>query len=270
MISTTATEPTIVTTVRDGVGTVEISNPARRNALSVPMAIDLAAALQTLGSDPGVRVVVLRGAGENAFVSGADISEFAGRADEARPAATDAMNDLFARLGEISVPVIARIHGYCLGAGVAIALAADLRYAGTRAVLAIPAARLGVGYPLAQTADLVHLVGPAAAGDLLYTGRRVSALEAQAMGLLDRVVEPERLDEVVDELTSTIAANAPLSVRAAKAAIRSVRRSIDTAPDRDEIRRGALAEIARCATSADLHEGAVAFLEKRAPRFTGR
>jgi enoyl-CoA hydratase/carnithine racemase len=270
MTSTSDARPAITTMVHGGVGTIVISNPARRNALSVPMMIDLAAAVQALDSDPDVRVVVLRGSGEEAFVSGADISEFGDQADEARRLASDASNSMFTRLREISVPVIARIHGYCLGAGVAVALTADLRCADTRAVLGIPAAKLGIGYPLAQTADLVLTAGPAAAGDLLYTGRRLPAPEAQALGLLDRVAEPERLGEVVDELALTIAGNAPLTVRAAKAAIRSVRRSIETAPDRDETRRRALADIARCATSADLHEGAAAFLEKRAPLFTGR
>jgi enoyl-CoA hydratase/carnithine racemase len=268
--ATTAAGPAITTTVHGGVGTIEISNPDRRNALSVSMMFDLADTVHALNSDADVRVVVLRGAGEEAFVSGADLSEFGGRTQEAQQHSDQASESMFARLSEVSVPLIARIHGYCLGAGVAIALNADLRCADTRAVLSIPAARLGIGYPLAQTADLVHTVGPSAAADLLYTGRRVPAVEAQALGLLDRVVETEGLGEVVDELAATIAGNAPLSVRAAKAAIRSVRRTTESAPDHDEIRRGALAEIARCGTSGDLREGTAAFLEKRAPRFTGR
>lgn len=270
MTATTTSGQSVTTTVHNGVGTIEISNPARRNALSASMMSDLASALHALNRDADVRVVVLRGAGEAAFVSGADLSEFGGRTKEAQQHADEALDSMFTRLSELSVPLIARIHGYCLGAGVAVALKADLRYADTRAVLSIPAARLGIGYPLAQTADLVQTVGPSAAADLLYTGRRVPAAEAQNLGLLDRVVAPERLSEVVDELAATIAGNAPLSVRAAKAAIRSVRRTTETAPDHHEIRRGALAEIARCGTSGDLREGTAAFLEKRAPRFTGR
>jgi enoyl-CoA hydratase/carnithine racemase len=270
MTRTTAAGPAIRTTVQGGVGTIEISNPARRNALSVSMMGEFATALQALGDDPAVRVVVLRGSGEEAFISGADISEFTGRTDDARRIADEAADRLFTRLSQVPVPVIARIHGYCLGAGVAVALGADLRCADTRGVLAIPAAKLGVGYPIAQTAALVQTVGYAAAGDLLYTGRRLPAAEALSLGLLDRVAQPERLGEVVDELAATIAGNAPLSVRAAKAAIQAVRRAGNGDPAADEIRRRATVDIGRCATSADLHEGAVAFLEKRPPRFTGR
>ena len=270
MTCTTGSAPAIRMTAQGGVGTIEISNPARRNALSVSMMSELATALQTLDDDPRVRVVVLRGAGEEAFISGADISEFAGRTDDTRRIADDAADRLFTRLSEVSVPVIASIHGYCLGAGVAVALGTDLRCADTRGVLAIPAAKLGVGYPLAQTTALVQTVGPAAAGDLLYTGRHLPAAEAISMGLLDRIAEPERLGEVVDELAATIADNAPLSVRAAKTAIRAARRAGEGDPAAGELRRRATEHIGRCAASADLHEGTAAFLEKRAPRFTGR
>ncbi|MGW1563068.1 enoyl-CoA hydratase-related protein [Streptomyces sp. NPDC002144] len=267
-----STAPRIRTEVRDAVGTVEISNPARHNALSVTMMTELATGLRALDEDPDVCVVVLRGAGERAFVSGADISEFPAQQDEAaRQAADDAATTLFTQLSALSVPVIARIHGYCLGAGMALALGADLRYADTRGVLAIPAARLGVGYPLEQTAALVQTVGPAAASDLLFTGRRILASEAHAMGLVDRVVEPDELGKAVDELAATIAANAPLSVRAAKASVQAVRRLSegDEAAGSAALGR-AIEAIARCRTSNDLREGALAFLEKRPPRFTGR
>ncbi|MEU3340312.1 enoyl-CoA hydratase-related protein [Streptomyces sp. NPDC002144] len=264
--------PCVRTEVRDAVGTVEISNPTRHNALSVAMMAELATALRALEEDPEVRVVVLRGAGERAFVSGADISEFPDRQDEAaRQAADDAATTLFTQLSALPVPVIARIHGYCLGAGMALALGADLRYADSRSVLAIPAARLGVGYPLAQTAALVQTVGPAAASDLLFTGRRLPAAEAHAMGLVDRVVEPDELGRVVDELAATIAANAPLSVRAAKASVRAVRRLSEGDETAASAARDLAAEaIVRCRTSNDLREGALAFLEKRPARFTGR
>ncbi|MEU1185879.1 enoyl-CoA hydratase-related protein [Streptomyces sp. NPDC005820] len=266
------TAPGIRTAVRDAVATVEISNPARHNALSVAMMTELAVALGAMDEDPEVRVVVLRGAGEQAFVSGADISEFPGlRDDAARRAADEAATTLFTRLSALTVPVIARIHGYCLGAGMALALGADLRCADTRGVLAIPAARLGVGYPLEQTAALVQTVGPAAASDLLFTGRRVPAAEAHAMGLVDRLAEPGELGEAVDELAATIAANAPLSVRAAKASVQAVRRlgEGDEAAGSAALGR-AIEAVARCRTSHDLQEGALAFLAKRSPRFAGR
>ncbi|MFF0222888.1 enoyl-CoA hydratase-related protein [Streptomyces sp. NPDC004629] len=269
---TTSPAPRIRIEVRDAVGTVEISNPARHNALSVAMMTELAAALRALSEDSDVRVVVLRGAGERAFVSGADISEFPSRQDDAaRQAADDAATTLFTQLSALPVPVIARIHGYCLGAGMALALGADLRYADTRSVLAIPAARLGVGYPLEQTAALVQTVGPAAASDLLFTGRRIAAVEAYAMGLVDRVVEPAELGKIVDDVAETIAANAPLSVRAAKASIRAVRRLSEGDAAAGSAALGLATEaVARCRTSHDLREGALAFLEKRPAHFTGR
>ncbi|WP_030326196.1 enoyl-CoA hydratase-related protein [Streptomyces sp. NRRL B-3229] len=262
----------IRTEVRDAVATVEISNPARHNALSVAMMNELAAALRTVDADPQVRVVVLRGAGTKAFVSGADISEFPGHQDdEVRQAAEDAATALFTELSALSLPVIARIHGYCLGAGMALALGADIRCADSRGVLAIPAARLGVGYPFEQTAALVQTVGPATASDLLFTGRRLTAREAQATGLVDRVAEPEELGTVVDELAATIAANAPLSVRAAKATVRAVRRLSEADQAAGSAARELAAQaVARCRTSQDLLEGARAFLEKRPPHFTGR
>ncbi|MBO4256352.1 enoyl-CoA hydratase-related protein [Streptomyces griseorubiginosus] len=267
-----ATTPAICTDVRNAVATVEIVNPARHNALSVAMMTELTVALRAMDEDPAVRVVILRGAGEKAFVSGADITEFPDQQDQtARQAADEAATTLFAQLAALSVPVIARIHGYCLGAGMALALGADLRCADTRGVLSIPAARLGVGYPPEQTAALVQTVGPAAASDLLFTGRRLAAAEALAMGLVDRVVEPAELGKVVDELAAAIAANAPLSVRAAKASIRAVRRlSRDDSTSGDAAHRLAIAAVARCSTSQDLKEGALAFLEKRPPHFTGR
>ncbi|MCW8378731.1 enoyl-CoA hydratase-related protein [Streptomyces justiciae] len=266
------TEPSgIRTEVRDAIGAVEIGNPARHNALSVEMMVDLTVALRELDDNPDVRVIILRGAGREAFVSGADIREFPGRADHGiRQAADAAANALFTQLSVISVPIIARIHGYCLGAGMALALGADFRYADTRSVLSIPAARLGVGYPLDLTAALVQTVGPSAAGDLLYTGRRIGAEAARAMGLVDRVVEPGDLGKVVDELATTIAANAPLAVRAAKASITAVRRLSegDRATSR-AARLNAAEAITLCGTSQDLQEGTRAFLEKRPPRFKG-
>lgn len=267
-----AASPRIRTELRGRRRPEEISNPARHNALSVAMMTELAAALRTMDEDPDVRVVVLRGAGEQAFASGADISEFPDQQDEAaRQAADDAATTLFTQLSALCVPVIARIHGYCLGAGMALALGSDLRCADTRGVLAIPAARLGVGYPLEQTAALVQTVGPAAASDLLFTGRRLPAAEALAIRLVDRVVEPDELGKLVDELAATIASNASLSVRAAKASIRAVRRLSEGDGAADAAaHRLAIEAVAGCRTSQDLREGALVFTEKRPPHVVGR
>ncbi|ONH60441.1 hypothetical protein CcI49_11450 [Frankia sp. CcI49] len=275
-MTATQTPAEVRTQIRDAVATVEFSNPARRNALSAALMADLARTLGALGDDPSVRVVVLRGAGTQAFASGADIGEFrrpahgaTGPEEGAFSIVDAAASRLFAQLSALPMPIIARIHGYCLGAGMALALGADLRFADTESVLGIPAARLGVGYPLDQTAALVETVGPAAAGDMLFTGRRLTAREALAIRLVDRVVEPHDLGPVVDEVAAMIAANAPLSVRASKTSIRAVRGQ-GTGQDNQSAARGLATEaIARCPSSRDLREGALAFLEKRQPRFTG-
>jgi enoyl-CoA hydratase len=268
-----AAERCIRVSVADGIGRVEISNPARRNALSVSLMDELAEALRSLDEDPDVRVLIVRGAGTEAFVSGADIGEFTEQqaAADIRKAAEATAAMMFTRLADVSVPVIARIHGYCMGAGVAVALGADLRIADTRSTYAIPAARLGLGYPLAQTAALVHSIGAAAAGDLLFTGRRVTAREALTLGLVSQVVDGDHVARVVEELAAAIARNAPLSIRAAKAAIRAARISAEAGQEaRRTARQLADTAIARCATSNDLIEGASAFLVKRPPAFTGR
>lgn len=202
----------------------------------------------------------------------ASVSEFTEQhaAADIRKAAEAAAAMMFTRLAGVSVPVIARIHGYCMGAGVAVALGADLRIADARSTYAIPAARLGLGYPLAQTAALVQSIGPAATGDLLFTGRRVTAPEALTLGLVNQVVDGEDVARVVEELAAAIARNAPLSVRAAKAAIRAARISAEAGREaRRTARQLADTAIGRCATSSDLSEGASAFLAKRPPEFTG-
>ncbi|MEU9737458.1 enoyl-CoA hydratase-related protein [Streptomyces sp. NPDC048002] len=263
----------VSTAVRDGVATVVISNPARRNALSVSIMRELAFVMGELDADTGVRAVVLRGAGADAFASGADITEFEQQcADaEARRLADEAAADLFRQLSDVSVPLIAQIHGFCLGAGVAVALCADLRFADSRAVLAIPAARLGLGYPPSQTAALVQTVGTSAASDLLFTGRRLDAAEALLIGLVDRVVEPGDLGGTVEATARAIAANAPLSVRAAKAAVRAARTLAELGSARQAALAGerAAQAVSRCRTSRDLQEGTRAFLEKRPAVFRG-
>jgi enoyl-CoA hydratase/carnithine racemase len=156
------------------------------------------------------------------------------------------------------------IRGFCLGGGLATALEADLRIAAAGSVFGIPAAKLGIGYPFAGVTRLVSLVGPASAADILYTGRRLSLDEALAAGLVQQACPPDDLQARVEEVARTIAGNAPLSIRAAKAAIRVAQAGAREA-DLAEIER----LIAVCAGSTDLVEGRRAFLEKRAPRFTG-
>ncbi len=255
---------TVLVDVRDGVGVLTLSNPLRRNAISAAMTAALAERAQRLDADPGVHVVVVRGEGTTAFASGADISEFGtSRADARAAAATDAA--LLAALGALSslaTPLVAMVHGHCVGAGLAVALCADLRLCDDAARFAVPAARLGVGYPVEEVRRLARVVGPTRAAELLFTGRTIDAAEALGCGLVTRVLPTGALEAATAGLTATIAGNAPLSVRAAKLALRST--------EDPGVLGAARAATAACAGSDDAREGREAFLGKRPPRFTGR
>ena len=250
------------------VGWITFNNPAKHNALSVAMWRALPEALDRLEADPTIRVIVLKGAGEKAFVSGADISEFATeRASEEAVAAYDELAEGAAqRLRNADRPTIAMIRGYCMGGGLGLAIACDLRIAGTGATFAIPAARLGVGYRIGSLKLLTDLVGPAFAKEILITARRFSASEAERIGLVNQTVPDDTLDETIERYCTGIAANAPLSMRASKRMIAELARSGAEGVD------PALCEelVTACFTSADYTEGRTAFMEKRPPKFTGR
>ncbi len=249
----------ILLDMADGVGRVTFNNPDKRNAMSLDMWDGLVAALDLLERDAGVRVLVLTGAGDKAFVSGADISQFDKvRADASAQVEYDRQTRAGrARLAAFARPVVARIRGFCLGGGLAIALMADLRIAAAESQFGIPASRLGVAYAAEMVRQLVAVVGPAHARMLLYTGARIDAAEAARIGLVNRVVADAELDDVVRDLARGIADNAPLSIRAAKLAVANGdAAAIDAA-------------VAACFDSADYREGRAAFRDKRAPRFTG-
>jgi enoyl-CoA hydratase/carnithine racemase len=242
-------------------------HPERRNAISAEMWRMLPDAVAELEGTEDVRVVVMRGAGELAFVSGADISEF----ENARTGAAAAVEydrttaRAFDALSGLSKPLLAMIHGFCIGGGMATALAADLRYAADDARFAIPAARLGLGYHMAGLDALARLVGPAAAKEILFTARRYTAAEAVGLGLVNAVLPKSDLEREVRSLAETIAANAPLTLRSAKLALRELTRD-PAERDHAAVRRAIL----DCFESADYREGVRAFLEKRPPRFIGR
>jgi enoyl-CoA hydratase/carnithine racemase len=247
-------------------GWIVFDHPERRNAISVEMWRQIPVAVSELAEDPGVRVVILRGAGEAAFVAGADISEFG----EKRTSGTAVDYDVdgaraFGAIAGLSKPVIAMVRGYCVGGGVAIALCADLRYAADDAVFAIPAAQLGVGYHLAGIEMLQNLVGPSRAKEIFFTARRYSAGEALAMGLANAVIPVAELLPRVREIARRIADNAPLTVASVKRIVSELAKSPE---QRDHA--AVDASIAACFASEDYREGVAAFLAKRKPRFAGR
>jgi enoyl-CoA hydratase/carnithine racemase len=254
-------EGRIETRVVEGVGWAIFDNVKRRNAMNVAMWRGLAEAMQAFGADPAVRVVILRGRGPDAFVSGADISEFeAVRNDAAAEAEYEAISGTaFSALELIEKPVIASIHGFCFGGGLAIAMKADLRIAARDAKFSIPAARLGIAYPTNSVRDLVSLVGPAHAKDILFSAKRLDAAEAAAIGLVNRVSEDLAAD--VAALAATLADNAPLAIKAAKLGVDHFSRGL---ADRNS------EMIQTCFDSADYAEGRRAFMEKRRPVFKGR
>jgi len=252
----------------DGVGVIVFDNPAKHNAMTADMLAALGRVRRAFAADPAVRVVVVTGAGDRAFISGADIAQLGGGTlptPAAAPAPASAPADPTPG-GALDVgrPVLAMIRGYCIGGGLMIALAADVRICSEDASFGIPAAKLGVGYPHEATTTLVALVGPGQAAEILYSGRRIDAREAERIGLVNRVVPPDALEDTVFALAREIASNAPLSHVAHQ---RSIRAAVSGRP---EDRAAVDAAVQAAWTSADFREGAAAFLERRPPTFTGR
>src|SRR5437899_3476654 len=200
---------------------IRFNNPARHNALSVDMWEAIPVLLAQAEVDESVRLLVFSGAGEKAFVSGADISQFEDMraAREAVSRYEQMAENALMRIYRFSKPTLACIRGYCIGGGVNVAISCDLRIATSDSVFSIPAARLGLGYRYSALKTLVDLIGIGAAKDLFLTARKIDAEEALSIGLIGRVCPPEALDSLLSEYTSALAANAPLTVRAGKAII---------------------------------------------------
>lgn len=266
MTTDTISNDKILSKKNGPIGSLIFNNPEKRNAISPEMSQAAAAALENFAADNAIRVIVLSGAGDKAFVSGADISKF--EAARATPEQLEKWNKVSARFRDllrgIGKPTIAMIRGYCVGGGLGIALNCDLRISADDGQFGIPAAKLGIGYAAEAVGQLVNLVGPSAAKDILFTGRRMNAQEALRLGLVNHVVAPGELEEFVTSFAKTMAGNAPLSLIAAK-------RVIDELMKDQAVRNNALCDqvVANCFASKDYVEGRRAFMEKRTPVFTG-
>lgn len=266
MTDVAAESPRLDTSVDDGITWIVATNPLRMNAFTAAMWKAIPEAIAAAERDPAVRVIVLRGSGRKAFSAGADISEFETARTGSNARDYDAMNDAaFTALSNATKPVIAMIHGFCLGGGLGIAACADIRLSDEVAQFAIPAAKLGIGYNARWLRTLLAVASAPHVKELLFTGRRFPAADALAMGLVNRVVPTDELESTARALAVEIAQNAPLTIRAAKAAIDALSRQPECADTRllDNL-------VEDCFRSEDYAEGRRAFLEKRSPRFMGR
>lgn len=242
-------------------------NPSKLNALSPGMSEDALSVVEAYEADPAIKVVVMRGAGRKAFISGGDIKSFATvRANaEAARLAREAPEKLRLKLLNLEKPLIAMIYGYCLGGGLGMALNADLRFASSDSQFSVPAALRGIAYAPAGLKTLVDLVGPSVAKDIMFSARRLKADEALRVGLINRVVDAETLEAETMAYAETLAANAPLSIRASKFFINQL--GLERA-QRDEARMDAMQREAE--GSEDFKEATASFVEKRKPVFYGR
>ena len=252
---------------RGAVGWIIFNQPAKRNAINGAMWRGIAPAMAQFDADREVRCIAFRGAGTEAFASGADISEFEEiRAQKEAVAEYDGLLDrVLHAIQDSRKPSLAMIHGFCMGGGLEVALACDLRYCGRSGQFGIPAAKLGLAYNVEGHKRLIETVGPARAREIMFLGRRYSADEALAMGLVNGVFEDDALEREVSSMLSQLCGNAPLAIANSKTIIEEY---VKSSGEPDPARMAAAIE--RCAKSADYQEGRRAFMEKRRPAFEGK
>jgi len=251
---------------RGAVGWIVFDQPEKKNAINGAMWRGIPEAMARFDADADVRCVVFRGAGTEAFAAGADISEFEKiRAGRGAVSDYDGLLDrVLHSIQDSRKPSVAMIHGFCMGGGLEVALACDLRYCGTSAQFGIPAAKLGIAYNVEGHKRLLETVGHARAREIMFLGRRYGAAEALAMGLVHRVLPDVELGPFVDGVIATLLENAPLSIANSKTILEEYAKASGAA---DHERMAAAIE--RCAKSEDYQEGRRAFMEKRKPQFRG-
>lgn len=248
-----------------GIARLTLNRPSALNAISMNLAQRLLAACQDLAARPGVRAVILSGAGDRAFCAGADLRERRGLDAAQRTAHTVAIEAAAEALAALPMPTIAAIRGYALAGGSELAVACDMRVAATDAVLGFPEVKIGIFPGAGGVLRLPRIVGRGAARDLLFTGRQIGAADALRIGLIDRLVAPGEVLQAASDLAAAIAVNAPLGVRAVKAGLFAS----DNLPYA-EARSAVNALRSALDSTADYEEGLLAFAEKRSPQFTGQ
>jgi enoyl-CoA hydratase/carnithine racemase len=250
---------------RGASGWLVFDNPEKRNALNAAMWRGIPEALAQFEADSDVRCIVLRGSGTKAFTAGADISDFERiRAERPTGKFDSFLDQVLHAIQGSSKPSIAMIHGFCLGGGLELALACDLRYCGASSQFAVPAARVGVGYNIEGHKLLLETVGQARAREIMFLARRYNAEEAVTMGLVHRTMPDAELENFINETAKTISENAPLSIANSKMIIQEFVKASGE-PDHTRMK----ASVERCRSSADGREGRQAFMEKRKPNFRG-
>lgn len=255
---------TILVEKRENIAILTINRPDKLNALNLKVHAEGVLALESLKKDSEVRVLILKGSGEKAFVAGADISEFAGQTAASQ---RDAMNatSLFNSLDSFPKPVIAMINGFCLGGGNELAMACDIRIASDKSRFGQPEINLGIIPGGGGTQRLTNLIGESKAMELILTGDMIDAAKALELGLVNHVYSVEELEAKTLELAGKIAEKSPIALQLAKEAVKLASKS-----NLDEGLRREVDLFAVCFSTADKEEGVRAFLEKRKPVFTGK